>query len=242
VADAPKRRSRAAGTETTESVKKERVHAKHPSKASSTSRAPRKRVPSSASRPPWTFRDVLIVVGVLAVMFAVAIPEMDGGLLLPPTTLRDRVLVGSGGWVGLALSVLFLVRSRWFRGWRERLASDKSGWPWFLILFVGLSAVGYAAGLYTSHRLGPQWGARLGGESRVRPALLLGFGDHPTRRRCVHPAVVSFVHAPQPIETCFLDEATRSLARPGDTLLMAVHESAVFIQIDKVLALRKVAP
>lgn len=179
---------------------------------------------------------------VLALGFAVAIPESDGGLLLTPTTLRDKVAVGSGGWIGLALSLLFLVRSRWFRGWCERLARDGSGWPWFLILVAGMSAAGSAAGWYTSHRLWPQWNARLGGVPRVRPALLQEFSDHPTRRRCRRPAVVAFVHAPQPIETCYLDDATRSLAQPGDTLLMAVHESGVFIQIDKVVALRKVAP
>ncbi len=218
MADAPKRRSRAAGTGKTESVR---------------ARKPK----SAAARDPWTPRDVAMVVSLVAILMVVTIAEMKGGVLVPPRSPLAAFLVASGPWVGLFASAWLVHRSSWFRFRREMVARHgKRARDPFLPVLAGLLVVaGSAAGWYVSHRLGPQWVTRLWGREGIRPALLLDMPEIPTRRNCKRPAIVAFPDVPEAFETCFLTESQRAEIAPGDTLLLAVRESSVGIQVDRVL-------
>jgi hypothetical protein len=211
--------------------------------AESVRKGPRKPRFVAKGRPnTWTRSDVVFVAVAIALLVLVAIPEMEGGVLLPPRSPLAVVVVASGGWIGLVAAAWFVHRSSWFR--RDTIArhGERARDPMSTLLVAGLMAAGFAAGWYATHRAVPQWATRLWGEERTRPALLLALSEIPTRRLCKHPAVVRFPDRPEPFETCYLPEAVRAQARVGDTLLLAVREGGLGIQVEDVLALRKFSP
>jgi len=203
------------------------------------------RKPAATGHPnTWTRGDVVFVAVVLGLLMLVTIPEMEGGVLLPPRNPLAEVVVASGGWVGLVAAAWFVHRSSWFRFRRDMIArhGKRARDPMFPVLVAVVMAAGFGAGWYATHRMGPQWVTRLGGDDRTRPALLLALPEHPIRRNCKRPAVVRFPDRPEPFETCFLPEAVRADARAGDTLVLAVREGGLGIQVEGVLALRKPSP